>query len=114
MDQDQAVYIKQYFKVEWLARQNYHPMISSALGDETVADLILDSVAIFQKANAPVDGTLCPCVPGFQHVPKTRQTPLDRLVRIFRHMSCITNAVYQYRAAVDKMPRPGHAVDKDL
>ena len=53
VDQDRAVYIKQYFKVEWPARHNYHLMINSSLGDEVVVDTILDSVAMLQKADAP-------------------------------------------------------------
>src|SRR5579864_7869384 len=42
VDQDRAAYIKQYFEVEWPARHNYHLMINSSLGDETVVDVILE------------------------------------------------------------------------
>jgi len=53
VDEDRAAYIKQYFKVEWPARQNYHLMIDSALGDDIVVDMILDAVAMLQKTAAP-------------------------------------------------------------
>jgi len=53
VDADRADYIKQYFKVEWPTRHNYHLMINSSLGDELVVATILESVAILQKADAP-------------------------------------------------------------
>jgi cytidylate kinase len=53
VDQDRAAYIKQYFDIEWPARHNYHLMINSSLGDEAVVDMILDSVAMLRKADAP-------------------------------------------------------------
>lgn len=52
VDQDRAAYIKQYFKVDWPARYNYHLMINSSVGDEAVVDTILDSVALLRKAGA--------------------------------------------------------------
>jgi cytidylate kinase len=53
-DQDRAAYIKQYFKVEWPARDKYHLMINSSLGDEAVVDLILHSVAMLKDANLDI------------------------------------------------------------
>lgn len=44
VDQDRAAYIKQYFDVEWPTRHLYQLMINSAIGDDAVVDVILDSV----------------------------------------------------------------------
>ena len=50
VDQDRAAYIKEYFNIEWPFRELYHLMINSKLGDDFAVDLILDSVAMLQKA----------------------------------------------------------------
>jgi cytidylate kinase len=50
VDQDRASYIKQYFKVEWPSRHNYQLMLNSSLGDEAVVEVILESIAILDKA----------------------------------------------------------------
>jgi hypothetical protein len=51
-------------------------MISSALGDEAAADMILDSVAIFQKANAPV----CRDVVSLRaRIPARAENPADTI-----------------------------------
>ncbi len=50
VDEDRAAYIKEYFGVEWPARQNYHLMVNSSVGDEAAVDIILDSVGILQRA----------------------------------------------------------------
>jgi cytidylate kinase len=50
VDRDRAAYIKQYFNVEWPFREIYHLMINSTLGEDVVVDMILDSVAMLQKA----------------------------------------------------------------
>ena len=50
VDQDRAAYIKQYFKIEWPCRELYHLMLNSKLGDDFAVDMILDSVALLQKA----------------------------------------------------------------
>jgi cytidylate kinase len=49
VDRDRAAYIKQYFDVEWPARYFFHLMINSAMGEETVVETILDSVARFDR-----------------------------------------------------------------
>jgi len=49
VDQDRAAYIKQYFDVEWPTRHLYHVMINSALGDDAVVDLILNSARLSEK-----------------------------------------------------------------
>ncbi|MBZ5610104.1 MAG: cytidylate kinase-like family protein [Acidobacteriia bacterium] len=52
VDQDRAAYIKQYYAVDWPARPNYHLMINSALGEDASVDVILSSIAIFEKARS--------------------------------------------------------------
>jgi cytidylate kinase len=49
VDQDRAAYIKLYFKVEWPSRAIYDLMINSSLGDEVVAETILNSVAAIEN-----------------------------------------------------------------
>jgi cytidylate kinase len=49
VDQDRAAFIKQYFGVEWPARQYFHLMINSAMGDAAVVETILNSMKEFQS-----------------------------------------------------------------
>jgi cytidylate kinase len=49
VDRDRAAYIKQYFQVEWPARELYHLMINSATGDDVAVQTILDSVAAVER-----------------------------------------------------------------
>jgi cytidylate kinase len=49
VDFDRSDFIKQYFGVEWPARQYFHVMLNSAMGDETVVVIILDGIEAFQK-----------------------------------------------------------------
>ena len=50
VDLDRAAFIKQCFGVEFPARQYFHVMINSAMGDESVVQVILDGIEVFQKA----------------------------------------------------------------
>ncbi len=52
VDRDRAAYIKQYFDIEWPARECFHLMINSAMGSEMVVQTILDSVARFDEQSA--------------------------------------------------------------
>jgi len=52
VDRDRAAYIKQYFGVEWPARNLCHLMINSALGEDVVVQTILHSMALFEKQSA--------------------------------------------------------------
>lgn len=52
VDRDRAAYIKQYFNIEWPFREVFHLMINSTLGEDTVVDLVLDSVKILEKVQA--------------------------------------------------------------
>jgi cytidylate kinase len=49
VDRDRAAFIKQYFGVEWPARQYFHLMINSTIGADAVVETILDGVAAFDK-----------------------------------------------------------------
>lgn len=50
VDLDRAAFIKQHFGVEWPARHYFHVMVNSAMGDESVVQVILDGIEVFQKA----------------------------------------------------------------
>jgi cytidylate kinase len=45
IDQDRAAFVKQYFGIEWPARQFFHLMINSAVGDEAVVRTVLDGMS---------------------------------------------------------------------
>jgi cytidylate kinase len=49
VDRDRAAYIKQYFDVEWPARQYFQVMINTTMGDERVVETILHSMSMFQE-----------------------------------------------------------------
>ncbi len=49
VDVDRAAFIKQYFDVEWPARQFFNVMINSAMGDAAVVRVVLDAMDAFQK-----------------------------------------------------------------
>ncbi len=44
VDHERSDFIKQHFGIEWPARQYFHVMINSAMGDERVVQLILDGM----------------------------------------------------------------------
>jgi len=50
VDQDRAAFIKQYFGIEWPARQFFHLMINSTMGDAAVVRTVLDGLAAMEKA----------------------------------------------------------------
>jgi cytidylate kinase len=53
VDRDRAAYVKQYFGVEWpAARQLFHLMINSIIGEDLVVQTILNSVALLDKQSA--------------------------------------------------------------
>jgi cytidylate kinase len=49
VDQDRAAFIKQYFGIEWPARQFFHLMINSAMGDTAVVQTVMDGLAAIQN-----------------------------------------------------------------
>jgi cytidylate kinase len=50
VDQDRAAFIKQYFGIEWPARQFFHLMINSTMGDAAVVDMVMDALSVIRKA----------------------------------------------------------------
>jgi cytidylate kinase len=50
VDQDRKAFIKEYFGLDWPARQFFHLMINSTMGDEAVVQTVLDGLAANQKA----------------------------------------------------------------
>ena len=49
VDRERAEYIRKYFDVEWPARDLFHLMINSTIGDEMVADTIVHSVSALES-----------------------------------------------------------------
>ena len=49
VDRDRAEYIKQYFGVEWPAREFFHLMINTTMGDEIAVETILHSMSILGR-----------------------------------------------------------------
>ena len=54
VDRDRAVFIKQYFNVDWPERHRFHLMVNSSMGEEVAVETILDAVARFAKQPASV------------------------------------------------------------
>jgi cytidylate kinase len=52
VDLDRAAFIKQHFGVEWPARQYFHLMINSTIGEDAVVQSILDSINTYQAAHS--------------------------------------------------------------
>ncbi len=51
IDHDRAAFVKQYFGIEWPARQFFHLMVNSAMGDDAVVQTVLDGLAAVQKVS---------------------------------------------------------------
>ncbi len=54
VDRDRALFIKQYFNVDWPERHRFHLMVNSSMGDDVAVEIILDAVARFAKQPAAV------------------------------------------------------------
>lgn len=54
VDRDRAAYIKQYFHLDWPAREYFDVMINTTMGDERVVETILHSVASLLQQPASV------------------------------------------------------------
>ena len=50
VDRDRATFIKQYFNVESPARDRFHLMVNSAMGDDVAVTIILDAMACYAAA----------------------------------------------------------------
>jgi cytidylate kinase len=51
VDRDRAAYVKQYFGSDWPAREYFHIMINTTMGDERVVETILHSVTLLQPVS---------------------------------------------------------------
>jgi cytidylate kinase len=49
VDQDRAAFIKHCFGIEWPAREYFHLMVNSSVGDEAVVDTVLNAMHVFQS-----------------------------------------------------------------
>ncbi len=49
IDRDRAIFIKEYFQVEWPDRHRFHLMVNSGVGEDNAVEIILDSFARFAK-----------------------------------------------------------------
>jgi cytidylate kinase len=48
IDLERAAFVKQYFGIEWPARQFFHLMLNSTMGDAAVVQTVLDSLSTIQ------------------------------------------------------------------
>jgi cytidylate kinase len=49
VDQDRAAFIKQYFGIEWPARQFFHVMINSTMGEDAVVQTVVNGLSLIGK-----------------------------------------------------------------
>jgi cytidylate kinase len=49
IDVDRTAFIKQHFDIEWPARQFFHVMVNSMMGEEAAVETILNGLAAVQK-----------------------------------------------------------------
>lgn len=49
VDLDRAAFIKQYFGIEWPARQFFQLMLNSTMGDEAVVEMVLEGLKVMGK-----------------------------------------------------------------
>jgi|SRR5581483_4848584 len=49
VDRDRIEFVKRYFGADWPTRCLYHLMINTAIGDENVTSLILDSIRLLES-----------------------------------------------------------------
>ncbi len=52
VDRDRTAFIKQHFGIVWPARQYFHLMINSTMGEDAAVQTIVSSLAGFEKGNA--------------------------------------------------------------
>jgi cytidylate kinase len=58
VDRERAGFIEKYFHVEWPDRSVYHAMINTAIGDETVVQMILNFMKTFDRtSNGPASNS---------------------------------------------------------
>jgi cytidylate kinase len=52
VDRDRAAFIKEHFAVDWPARQFFHFMINSTIGEEAAVQTIVSGLAAVQEATS--------------------------------------------------------------
>ncbi len=50
VDQEKAAFVKQHFGIEWPARQFFHLMVNSTMGDAAAVQTVLDGLSAIQKS----------------------------------------------------------------
>jgi hypothetical protein len=53
VDMDRTIFIKEHFGIDWPARQFFHLMVNSMIGEEMVVDIILAGLAAVRKGTLP-------------------------------------------------------------
>lgn len=53
VDSDRTVFIKEHFGINWPARQFFHLMVNSTIGEDMVVDTILGGLAAAKKGRLP-------------------------------------------------------------
>jgi cytidylate kinase len=51
VDRERTVFIKEHFGIEWPSRTSFHLMINSAMGDEKSAEIVVNGLKAFEKAD---------------------------------------------------------------
>ena len=54
VDRDRAAFIKEHFGIEWPARQFFHVMINSTMGEDVAVRTILNSLAAVQEGKSSI------------------------------------------------------------
>ncbi|MBV8052688.1 MAG: cytidylate kinase-like family protein [Acidobacteriaceae bacterium] len=49
IDRERIEFVKRYFDADWPTRSLYHLMINTAIGNENVISIVLDSMCVFEK-----------------------------------------------------------------
>src|SRR5262249_50829335 len=53
VDSDRTVFIKEHFGIDWPARQFFHLMVNSTIGEDMVVDIVLGGLAAAKKGRLP-------------------------------------------------------------
>lgn len=53
VDSDRTVFIKEHFGIDWPARQFFHLMVNSTIGEDMVVDIVLGGLVAAKKGRLP-------------------------------------------------------------
>ncbi|MGH9553126.1 MAG: AAA family ATPase, partial [Terriglobales bacterium] len=62
VDHERIEFVKHYFGADWPTRCLYHMMINTAVGDESVVSMILDSIQTLERKPLPQPESCLPAV----------------------------------------------------